>query len=71
MRLRPKSRTTTTPKSNLPQNPDAFVTAFIELIQGHHLSAALEMVADDCEYDHVPINKLLEGFWPNAVHMSG
>ncbi len=64
MRLRPKSRTTTEPKvaatakSNLPQDPDAFVTAFIESIQGHRLTAALEMVADDCEYDNVPITKV-------------
>ena len=66
MRLRPKSRTTSEPKStetsepksNLPKDPDAFVTAFIESIQGHRLTAALEMVSDDCEYDNVPITKV-------------
>ena len=55
MRLRPKSRAisepksteTPEPKSNLPKDPDSFVTTFIESIQGHRLTAALEMVSED------------------------
>ena len=40
------------------KNPDSLVTNFIELIQGHHLTAALELVSIDCEYDNVPITKV-------------
>ena len=66
MRLRSKSRAISEPKttesskpsSNIPKDPDSFVTTFIESIQGHRLTAALEMVADDCEYDNVPITKV-------------
>ena len=41
-----------------PHDPDSLVTTFIECIQGHRLAAALELVADDCEYDNVPITKV-------------
>jgi limonene-1,2-epoxide hydrolase len=40
------------------KDPDSLVTNFIELIQGHHLTAALELVSADCEYDNVPITKV-------------
>jgi len=41
-----------------PKDPDALVTSFFELIQGHHLTAALDMMSQDCEYDNVPITKV-------------
>lgn len=40
------------------KDPDSLVTSFFELIQGHHLSAALDLVSEDCEYDNVPITKV-------------
>ena len=40
------------------KDPDSLVTSFFELIQGHHLSAALDLVSEDCEYDTVPITKV-------------
>ncbi len=39
-------------------DPDHFVTKFIENIEQSHFTAAMEMVADDCEYDNVPITKV-------------
>ncbi|NBQ45503.1 MAG: hypothetical protein EBU37_05525 [Actinobacteria bacterium] len=41
-----------------PKDPDALVTSFFESIQGHHLTAALDMMSQDCEYDNVPITKV-------------
>lgn len=40
------------------KDPDALVTSFFELIQGHHLTAALDLMSEDCEYDNVPITKV-------------
>jgi limonene-1,2-epoxide hydrolase len=39
-------------------DPGDFVTKFIENIEQSHFTAAMEMVADDCEYDNVPITKV-------------
>ena len=38
-------------------DPGEFVTRFIENIEQFHFSDAMAMVADDCEYDNVPIRK--------------
>jgi limonene-1,2-epoxide hydrolase len=39
-------------------DPGEFVTRFIENIEQSHFTAAMDMVADDCEYDNVPITKV-------------
>jgi limonene-1,2-epoxide hydrolase len=39
-------------------DPGEFVTRFIENIEQFHFSDAMAMVADDCEYDNVPITKV-------------
>jgi limonene-1,2-epoxide hydrolase len=39
-------------------DPDSFVTQFIENIEQSRFTAAMDMVADDCEYDNVPITKV-------------
>jgi len=43
---------------SVPKDPDSLVTSFFESIQGHHLTAALDMMSQDCEYDNVPITKV-------------
>ena len=57
-------------------DPGDFVTKFIENIEQSHFTAAMEMVADDCEYDNVPITKvfgkeaivnILSGFLASAT----
>ncbi len=57
-------------------DPGNFVTKFIENIEQSHFTAAMEMVADDCEYDNVPITKvfgreaivnILSGFLASAT----
>lgn len=57
-------------------DPGHFVTKFIENIEQSHFTAAMEMVADDCEYDNVPITKvfgkeaivnILSGFLASAT----
>ncbi len=44
--------------STVIQDPDELVTRFIENIEQSHFTAAMDMVADDCEYDNVPITKV-------------
>jgi len=39
-------------------DPGDYVTRFIENIEQSRFSDAMEMVADDCEYDNVPIAKV-------------
>jgi limonene-1,2-epoxide hydrolase len=39
-------------------DPGELVTRFIENIEQSHFTAAMDMVADDCEYDNVPITKV-------------
>ena len=39
-------------------DPGEFVTRFIENIEQSHFTAAMDMVADDCEYDNVPFTKV-------------
>jgi limonene-1,2-epoxide hydrolase len=38
--------------------PSETVTAFVQAIERKDLDAALAMVADDCEYDNVPLGKV-------------
>jgi limonene-1,2-epoxide hydrolase len=44
--------------ANVITDPGEFVTRFIENIEQSHFTAAMDMVADDCEYDNVPITKV-------------
>jgi len=41
-----------------PATPDALVTHFLESLQANRFTEALSLVADDCEYDNVPIGRV-------------
>lgn len=47
-----------TPSATSP-SPTQLVTAFIEAIEANDLDTALALVSDDCEYDNVPLGKII------------
>ena len=41
-----------------PETPDGLVTHFLESLQSNRFTEALSLVAEDCEYDNVPIGRV-------------
>lgn len=43
----------------MPQTPAQLVTAFIQAIEAKDLETALELVSENCEWDNVPLGKVI------------